>query len=439
MCLFPLPNNNIKSKAYQKGIVEFACGACPECLRKRGNIWVLRAVHESKLHQYNCMVTLTYDTFKYDNRNGSSVEENPVDPDIVVCKRHIQLFIKRLRKHFSGSKIKYMCGAEYGSTTHRAHYHLVLFGVNFSDAYFYKRSKRGNPIYMSNTLTDLWGHGICTIDCLQVKSSVSRYCTKYCSKNRQDGSFMLFSQKLGFQSLLDNFNARSYFVDGKEFSIPRYIWNYYIENKYSDNPVPFTSRYYNLLDGKKKDLPEFSPEWLADYTKYVDNCKARKEFFRLRDNDPVYIEYLKYWSEKGKMFEQNTLSPRVRIYNLDSRKYHNYRIKALECLDARKNAPVPAPGSKCVSAYYHKLNEWRLMFHVDYENLALLVSCPNSASDTKPGCIPFNKIKLSGKSVVNGQKLRFCDLILLPDDEVIPFDFCKSQNNFVNIQISLDI
>ena len=100
MCLFPLPNTNYNSIAYKKGVTEFDCGACPECLKKRSNVWALRSVYECKAHSHNCMITLTYDDFARDDR-GNIIGELPVNPDLVVNKRHIQLFIKRLRKWWS--------------------------------------------------------------------------------------------------------------------------------------------------------------------------------------------------------------------------------------------------------------------------------------------------------------------------------------------------
>lgn len=68
MCLFPLKNYNTNSVAYQRGVTEFDCGACPECLQKRSNVWALRCVYEARQHAYNCMITLTYDSFVRDSK-----------------------------------------------------------------------------------------------------------------------------------------------------------------------------------------------------------------------------------------------------------------------------------------------------------------------------------------------------------------------------------
>lgn len=383
MCLFPLPNNNYNSLAYKKGVTEFDCGACPECLQKRSSVWALRSVYECKSHSNNCMITLTYDEFMRDDR-GNIIGEFPVNPDLKVDKRHIQLFIKRLRKWWSKehtTPIKYLCCAEYGSRTHRAHYHLILFGVKFPDIHFYKKSKRGNAIYMSSILTKLWGHGICTVDSINVHSAVARYCTKYCAKERSDITFMLFSHHIGLNELMKDFNGINYMIDGREYSVPRVVWQQYIMDKYSALnralvPLGFGFDYHYI--NHDKTLSDFDEDIV-----YNKASMARASYRDVRDNDPIYINYLEYWSKKAKLFEK--LKPPViqRIRNLDERNYHFYKLRALECYAMRKKfIPYPAPNSGCVSAYNrHLLNLTNRFTHKSLAHLPL-PSRHNTANDT---------------------------------------------------------
>lgn len=410
MCLFPRPNLDTNGIAYKKGVREFDCGACPECLKKRSNIWVLRSVYEAKCHAYNCMITLTYDNFKV--ANDPSQGELPVDPTIEVSKRHIQLFIKRLRKWYSSitnEKIKYICAAEYGSHTHRAHYHLLLFGVRFSDAHFYKKSKRGHNIYMSKTLTDLWSYGICTIDNMNVQSACARYCTKYCSKMRSPGTFMLFSQSLGLTALRRDFNGLSYWIDGMEYPVPRMVWNDFIMQSYQDVFPWIDYRYWNIPKNPFDEFP-LSPSYNVFY-RYYQGLKAyhdrRRELFRLvRDSDPLYKRYLSYWQFKGQCFDSVKLPVRTRILQLDDHKYHFYRIRALRAFDTKFDNAL-APDSNCGRRSFYSKRGWFLspnpsfdssdedLLLSDYElfkekfiqsvekrqSLAVL-SCPYTASDT---------------------------------------------------------
>lgn len=382
MCYFPLPNFNVTSPSYKKGIVSFDCGACPECLRKRANVWALRSVYEAKLHAYNCMVTLTYDSYIHDC-NGNVVGERV--SDFSVCKRDVQLFIKRLRKWYFkeyGLTLKYFCGAEYGKRTHRAHYHLILFNVRFPDLVPYKRSKRGNQIYKSAILTNLWNNGICTVDSININSAVAKYCTKYCAKERSDDTFMLASQKIGFNALLSDFNGISYFVEGREYPIPRFIWQYYISEKYKNSCVDFTYKYLNKTSDNLSD------------GSFQRNVECRFRYRVLRDSDPLYENYLNYWNAKSKQFESFLLPIRDRILLLDDSKYHFYKISALNCLALRKiGIPAVAPRSNCRSFY----NRW---FHGKF---------PNSFIDEFGFTCPISSRPYRASDTVDYQKLKFCE------------------------------
>ncbi|AXF52087.1 MAG: replication initiator protein [Microviridae sp.] len=364
MCLFALPNTMVTSTAYRKGVTAFKCGACPECMRERSSVWALRAVYEAKRHLHNCMITLTYDTFKYDSR-GRVIGENPVNSNLIVNKSHIQLFMKRLRKKF-GKDIKYIACAEYGSRTHRAHYHLILFNVRFPDLVFYKRSKRGNPIYQSHILTELWMHGICTVDSINVYSAVARYCTKYCAKSRSANTFMLFSQGIGVEKLLEDFNGLYYMVDGRKYTIPRVVWQKYISNKYAGSPVDFDYRYVN-----------FNGSW----SDFLSSAERRQRYFVIRDNDSVYQKYIAYWKFYSKLYEAGRDTIEHRIYALADGKYHNYKVAALEA-NARRcfGVPVPSPGSNQKSAYERYYFETLRKLGLRHLPLG---SRPNTASDTK--------------------------------------------------------
>lgn len=351
MCLFPFGNNLVNSKAYKKGLREFDCGACPECLAKRSRLWALRCSAQAQI-QRGVMVTLTYDSYIYDE-NGNIIGEQVADRK--VDKRDCQLFIKRLRKHFDGVKIKYLLTAEYGKRTHRPHYHAILFGVDFNDRVFYKKSKRGNIIYKSHTLTKLWNNGICTVDSVNLSAKTARYCTKYCAKDsRADDTFMLVSRGIGDEWLLKNFNGKSYMLDGREYAIPKLIWNKYIANKYKNNYVFNrwnTSYKYVGLSYLISKNNSFAYE-LADF-----NRQARHRFQSWRDKDIEYQRYLAYWFNKNEYY--NLIRPTVsqRVLALPNDKYYFYKVKALQVLGSyeyRNDCCIP-PRSNCVSRYnrYH--------------------------------------------------------------------------------------
>jgi hypothetical protein len=88
--------------------------------------------------------------------------------------------MKRLRFWLRHKKLKfYHCG-EYGETTQRPHYHAILFGHDFSDKQHLFTSKRGDNVYTSAKLDQLWTHGNCSIGDVTFESAgyVARYVMK---------------------------------------------------------------------------------------------------------------------------------------------------------------------------------------------------------------------------------------------------------------------
>ena len=146
--------------------MQLACGQCRGCRVDKSKEWAARCVHESQMHQQNSFVTLTYD------------DEN-LPPDGSLNKRHFQLFMKRLRKHFDETQIRYFHCGEYGDKLGRPHYHACLFGVDFSDRIAHSMA---NDIvtYTSPTLTKIWGKGFTT--CGELNYETAAYTARYIMK-----------------------------------------------------------------------------------------------------------------------------------------------------------------------------------------------------------------------------------------------------------------
>ncbi|WNK12679.1 MAG: replication initiator protein [Microvirus sp.] len=143
------------------------CGRCIGCRLEKARQWGLRCLHEKKMWADNAYVTLTYDDkFLPD---GAS-----------LCLRDLQLFMKRLRKAREPSKVRFFAGGEYGDENKRPHYHLLLFNCDFKDKLFLTNNKRGEPLYTSKELSDLWFQGHSSIGEVTFDSAV--YCAKYALK-----------------------------------------------------------------------------------------------------------------------------------------------------------------------------------------------------------------------------------------------------------------
>jgi len=129
--------------------------------------WAIRIEHEASLHADNMFLTLTFD------------DENLPD-DYSISVRHVQLFMKRLRKSIEPARVRYFAVGEYGEKSLRPHYHLIIFGYRFPDALFTRNSDGGYPCYESETLKELWPFGLHEIGTVTAQSGgyVARYSMK---------------------------------------------------------------------------------------------------------------------------------------------------------------------------------------------------------------------------------------------------------------------
>lgn len=355
MCLFPYPNRNENSIAYKRGITKFECGGCPECLSHKSRLWALRCAMEAKV-SVGMMITLTYDSYVYDT-NGKIIGERVRD-DLKLDKTHVQRFMKRLRRKFPGNKIKFLATAERGKRTNRPHYHLIIFGVVFDDLIRYKKSKRGNIIYTSKILNKIWRSdkqhdgGICTVDCVNISAKVAAYCTKYCAKDSgEDETFMLFSQGIGDEKLIQEFDGKSYWIDGREYPIPKLIWRRMTESWFG---LDGYSKYISPADkGYQPKLSEYGyvvqRELRSVTLKRAYRAQIKREILSAyRDNWSPYKRYIRYWSRKAELYEKYKPSDIDRILALPEDKYRSYRARAVQAYQCKlQNLPFQPPRSHC--------------------------------------------------------------------------------------------
>lgn len=98
-----------------QGSYTVPCGKCYACLGARRSAWAFRLHAESMATDTvdTLFITLTYDDTSLAAR------------DSILHKEDLQALFKRLRR--SGNMFKYYAIGEYGSHTHRAHYHMMVF------------------------------------------------------------------------------------------------------------------------------------------------------------------------------------------------------------------------------------------------------------------------------------------------------------------------
>ncbi len=144
------------------------CGQCIGCRLERSRQWAIRCLHEASLFSENCFITLTFNDLYFPENESVDV-------------RDLQLFFKRLRKKFG--KVRFFACGEYGDRGGRPHYHAILFGFDFADKVFEKKSfsKGGeHRLYQSESLSKLWPFGFALIGDVSFESAayVARYVVK---------------------------------------------------------------------------------------------------------------------------------------------------------------------------------------------------------------------------------------------------------------------
>jgi len=222
------------------------------------------------MHKVSCMLNLTY--------SDAWLPEHGQ-----LFKDDLQRFFKRLRK--AGFKFRYVASGEYGDRTKRPHFHIALFGVDFSDdRRAFGRAVGGDPTFTSDVVSKVWPQGNHLIGTLNFESAayIARYILKKIKGLQKpeplyvddvtgemvlpNPEFMLMSKGIG----------RSWFRDF--FMSDVYPHASVITSQGSKAPVP---RYYKTL------LKEVGSDLALDM-QYRSSARAELEVERLAfENLPV--------------------------------------------------------------------------------------------------------------------------------------------------------
>ncbi len=128
------------------------CGKCFSCTSTRRDVWAARILLEACLYE-----TTNFSTLTYEQANIST--SNTLDP------QDMTLFLKKLRKALSPTKMRYFYTGEYGTKFKRPHFHIITFGL--SEAH-------------EQLISDKWGNGY--TQTRPLTPARARYCAKYSIK-----------------------------------------------------------------------------------------------------------------------------------------------------------------------------------------------------------------------------------------------------------------
>lgn len=155
----------------------YPCGQCMPCRVNRRRIWTHRLMLERFNHGDATFVTLTYD----DEHLPEVLDKDTGEILNTLVPKHLQDWLKRLRKAYAPKKIRFYGCGEYGDTSDRAHYHVALFGYPQCEwgTSRYSRSRK-NCCWSCDLLRSTWGQGNIYSGELTAESSayISGYVTK---------------------------------------------------------------------------------------------------------------------------------------------------------------------------------------------------------------------------------------------------------------------
>lgn len=191
-----------------QNLMKIPCGKCIGCKFDYTKQWSDRMIMELADNDgKGIFITLTYN-----NENVPfAVDEHGLPVSLTLQKRDFQLFLKRLRKHFSEKSIRFFACGEYGGRTLRPHYHAIIYGLSLSD--FPDLSVHGmnelNQLYfISPLLAKIWSNGFALLSDVSYKTCayVARYNVKKAYGDNvkphelAEDSFVLMSRRPGIAS-----------------------------------------------------------------------------------------------------------------------------------------------------------------------------------------------------------------------------------------------
>lgn len=290
-CYHPMPavrmsDGSVKFVSRNKkgvdGCLELPCGQCIGCRLERSRQWAMRCLHEASLYDRNAFVTLTY-------------EDSHVPPGGSLHYPDFQKFMKRLRKHIK-TPVRFYMGGEYGENgTIRPHYHVCLFGYDFPDKVYFRKSSSGEKLYTSKFLESIWPLGLSSIGDVTFQSAayIARYCVQKVTGDLAESHYRVITDDGEIIDRTPEFN---------HMSLKPGIGSRWLE-KFQTDVFP---RDYVVINGVKVKPPKyydtlFERENPGEFSEIVAKRELDIDVLKKRD-------YLEFWPSRMSVKEQVQLA-----------------------------------------------------------------------------------------------------------------------------------
>ena len=168
------------------------CGKCIECKLNYSRQWATDCMLEKQYYNENeCwFLTLTYSD-EYLPQAEFKTDTGESFKGISLRKKDLQDFWKRLRKHYTKNKIKYLAVGEYGKSTSRPHYHAIVYGLNLDTKKlkYLNNNENGDSLWTHPDIENIWGKGQIVLGQVTWKSIA--YVARYTLKKQKDKDIAL--------------------------------------------------------------------------------------------------------------------------------------------------------------------------------------------------------------------------------------------------------
>lgn len=266
------------------------CGRCPSCMRNRQNEWVFRLNEELRISPFAYFFTLTY---RDDSLPIMVCDLNLKIEIPTLCKRDIQLFMKRLRKN-TECPMKYHIVGEYGPSTLRPHYHGLLFSQyalrqeDIMKAWPYQdvKFKIFEPCFSRSAIGYVTKY-ICAVPFLpeHLKNLPREYrpftmCSKGLGLSYLEVNPSLVDKKV---AQIEDFVV----LDGKKIAMPRY---------YRDKLFPLVHNGLGLVDREQSQLHYRHSLKKQELSLSIEEKRYKNFLFKngLEDSDSSRMQYEDY-------------------------------------------------------------------------------------------------------------------------------------------------
>ncbi len=297
------------------------CGHCAACKLTASSSWANRMEMELPYHENAWFVTLTYNDesipyrYTWNNGTGEIVTENYSlnYDDLTKFWKRLRRYIDYNIENYKGNLMYYAAG-EYGSTTHRPHYHAIIYDLPIEKDDLKEYKKRAGTVYYNcKWLEKVWGLGFVVLSPAEWKAMA--YTARYTTKKVYGKEGKEFYESLGIlpednrMSLKPAIGAQYYYDHAEEIYRKDQIC---LKNGKICKPPRYFDKLFDLEHSEAKPLS-------AEEERKIEDTIEKAE-----------SEELKAIKRERRRIANNALFAQLKQTGLTMQEYYNLKDKKMQ-------------------------------------------------------------------------------------------------------------